>query len=81
LFSVFQRIISLFIWFFWCFNQLIRLLLKEQIKEKDESIINIGYIKTFQASELQNASIHDDWLSVCHSLDDTTLVDYYDTNI
>jgi len=46
---------------FLCFNQLIRLLLKEQIKEKDESIINIGYIKTFQASELQNASIHVDW--------------------
>jgi hypothetical protein len=63
--------LSRFSFDFLCFNQLICLLSKEQKKEKDESINNIGYIKTFQASELEDASIHDDWISVCHSLDDT----------
>jgi hypothetical protein len=61
---VFSKELSRFSFDFLCFNQLIRLLSKEQIKEKDESINNIGYIKTFQASELEDASIHDDWISV-----------------
>jgi hypothetical protein len=44
---------------FLCFNQLIRFPLEEQIREKDESllesIIDIEYIKNFQAPEPEDA--------------------------
>jgi WD40 repeat protein len=70
---------------FLCFNQLIRLPLEEHIKEKDESIlesvIDIEYIKKFQAPEPEDALIHDDWVSACRTLGDTILVGSYDTKI
>jgi hypothetical protein len=66
---------------FLCYNQLIRLPLEEHIREKDESIIDIEYIEKFQASEPEDALMHDDCVSVCRSLGDTILVGSYHTKV
>ena len=70
---------------FLCLNELIRVPLEEHIRAKDESllesIIEIEYIKKFQAPEPEDALIHDDWVSSCRALGDTIIVGSYDTKV
>lgn len=54
--------------------------IRETCRRK-RSIVDIEYVKKFQAPESANALVHDAWISTCRTLGDTIIVDYDDSKV